>query len=133
MPALPAAIFEAMGRDNIFAMLNDFYQELGRSPIRSMFAEDLDAASRKSAAFYVQLLGGPRLFDEQYGNPMMRQRHMRFRIDEAARTIWIGCFMRTLEDATRKYAFPAEHLDAFRGWLGGFSRWMVNTAPGDGV
>ncbi len=127
MPALSPDIYRAMGEEKIFAMIADFYGELGRSEIRPMFGEDLAAASRRSGAFYVQLLGGPRLYDERYGNPMMRRRHLAFRIDGAARKVWLGCFHRTLEDAPRKYGFPPDHLEAFRGWLDGFSAWMVNT------
>lgn len=52
-------IFELMGEENIYLMLRDFYRELECSPIRHLFSEDLEEASRKSAAFFVFLLGGP--------------------------------------------------------------------------
>jgi len=121
-------IYAAMGEANIFAMLADFYQELERSAIRGMFPRDMARASRKSAAFFVGLLGGPPLYHQQYGNPMMRARHMPFPIDEAARQVWLACFEAVLADAPEKYNFPAEHLPTFRDFLVGFSSWMVNTA-----
>jgi hemoglobin len=127
LPELSPEIFAAMGEERIFGMLRDFYGELERSVIRRMFGEDLEASSERAAAFYVQLFGGPPLFDSRYGNPMMRRRHMPFRIDEASRKVWLGCFLRILERAEEDYSFPAEHLPAFRLWLDGFSRWMVNT------
>jgi hemoglobin len=111
-------------------MIGDLYREIGRSQIRPLFGADLLEASRRSAAFYVQLLGGPPLYNQRHGEPMMRRRHLSFRIDETARVVWLGCFYRTLEEAPRKYGFPAEHLDVFRRWLDGFSRWMVNTKQG---
>ena len=123
------AIYAAMGTDNIFAMLRDFYQELGKSSISYMFPDDLVAAADKSAAFFVGLLGGPPLYQQLYGNPMMRARHMPVAIDEAARQEWLRCFALVLEDAPARYNFPAEHLLGFWAFLEGFSSWMVNTAP----
>lgn len=125
------AIYEAMGEENIFAMLEEFYRELEQSPLRSMFPRNMVKASQKSAAFFVGLLGGPPLYHERYGNPMMRARHMPFVIDEAARREWMACFDRVLAHAPEKYNFPAEHLPGFRAFLEGFSEWMVNTASGE--
>ena len=121
-------IYAAMGQENIFAMLADFYQQLAESEIRGMFPRDMERASRKSAAFFVGLLGGPPLYHQKYGNPMMRARHMPFPIDEAARKVWLACFNAVLDDAPEKYNFPVAHLPAFRDFLVGFSGWMVNTA-----
>jgi len=125
------AIYEHMGLDAIVQMIEDFYARLAVSPIRAMFPEDMVAASHKSAAFFVGLLGGPPLYHQLYGNPAMRARHMPFLIDETARQEWLGCFDAVLADAPARYNFPAEHLDGFRTFLHGFSAWMVNTAPPD--
>lgn len=125
------AIYEAMGEEKIFAMLEDFYHGLEQSPLRAMFPRNMVKASQKSAAFFVGLLGGPPLYHERYGNPMMRARHMPFVIDEAARQEWLACFHRVLDNAPEKYNFPAEHLPGFRAFLEGFSGWMVNTASGE--
>jgi len=122
-------IYPQMGEANIFAMLEDFYRELEKSPLRTMFPKDMVKASQKSAAFFVGLLGGPPLYHQRYGNPMMRARHMPFVIDETARQEWLACFNRVLDHAVEKYKFPAEHLEGFRNFLVGFSGWMVNTAP----
>ena len=120
-------IYGVMGEENIFKMLEDFYLELGASEIRGMFPDDVVAASKKSAAFFVGLLGGPPLYHERYGNPMMRARHLPFIIDEAARQVWLDCFDRVLADAPQKYEFPDQHLEGFRQFLNGFSGWMVNS------
>jgi len=118
-----------MGEEGVFAMLEDFYGELEKSDIRGLFGADLLASARRSAAFYVQLLGGPPLYNQRYGPPMMRRRHFPFEIDEPKRQTWVACFNRVLDNATEKYGFPAEHLDTFRTWLDGFSKWMVNVTP----
>lgn len=128
IPGPSREIFAHMGRDNIYRMLEDFYRELGASSVRAMFPQDLVRASQKSAAFFVQLVGGPQEYSERFGPPRMRARHLRFRITPAARDEWLACFERVLDRAVADYRFPEEHLPGFREFLRGFSRWMVNTA-----
>lgn len=120
-------IYTAMGEENITRMMEDFYVELERSAIRAMFPADMRASARKSAMFFVGLLGGPPLYQQKYGNPMMRARHMPFAINQVARDEWLACFERVLADAPARYSFPPQHLDGFREFLRGFSLWMMNT------
>ncbi len=122
----PAEIYAKMGESNIFKMLEDLYEELSRSSIASLFPEDRKEAAKKSAAFFVFLLGGPPLYQMQYGAPRMRQRHLPFAIDEAARQTWLACFRKILIDANTKYCFPMEHFEDFWTFLERFSAWMVN-------
>ena len=121
-------IYARMGRENLYRMIEEFYRELGSSPIRAMFPEDLVASSRKSAAFFAQLTGGPQEYSERFGPPRMRARHLPFRITPQARAEWLACFERILARAVDDFGFPAEHLDGFRQFLRKFSLWMVNTA-----
>jgi len=120
-------LYEIMGQDNIFAMLRDFYWELGQSSIAGMFPGDLEAASRKSAFFFIGLLGGPPIYHETYGPPRMRARHMPFKISTEFRQVWLHCFFKILENHER-YHLPKEHLAGFKGFLESFSSWMVNSA-----
>jgi len=115
-----------MGEANIFQMIADLYKELEKSEVRRLFPADMEAASRKSAAFFVGILGGPPIYIEKYGSPRMRARHLPFEIDERARQVWLGCFDRVLEGAETKYQFPLEHLQGFKDFLKSFSAWMVN-------
>jgi len=125
-PGPSREIYALMGEENIFRMLSDFYAELGKSEIRRLFPADLEAASRKSAEFFIGLLGGPPVYVQKHGSPRLRARHLPFEIDESARTTWLACFDRILEDAEKKYAFPPQHLQGFKEFLVGFSGWMVN-------
>jgi hemoglobin len=125
-PGPSREIYARMGEEAIFRMCADFYAELEKSPIRILFSEDMPAASRRLAAFFVGILGGPPLYHEQYGDPRMRARHLAFPINEEARRIWFECFRGVLADEGRRYGFPAEHLPGFLAWLESFSMWMVN-------
>lgn len=120
-------IYGLMGEDNIVRMIEDFYRELEASSLRPLFPPDMMAAAQKSAAFFVGLLGGPPLYHQRHGNPMMRARHLPFRITPRARAEWLACFDRVLATATEHYKFPAQHLPGFRTFLRDFSLWMVNT------
>ena len=125
-PGPSREIYPLMGEENIFKMMSDFYKELEKSPIRSLFPPNMEEASQKSAKFFVQVLGGPPLYVIDHGPPRMRARHLPFEIDEAARQVWLGCFEKTLEKAGEKYNFPPEHLGGFKKFLTEFSSWMVN-------
>jgi hemoglobin len=125
-PGPSPEIYAAMGEENMFRMCADFYEEIGKSSIRPMFSDDLPQASKAIAAFLVGLCGGPPLFRQRYGEPMMRARHMAFAIDEPARQVWLACFKKVLDDAPRKYNFPPDHLPGFIRFLEDFSAWMVN-------
>jgi hemoglobin len=127
-PGPSPEIYRLMGEANIFRMMLDFYVELGKSEIRHLFPPNMHEASKKSAAFFVGLLGGPPLYLQQYGPPRMRARHLPFEIDDPARQIWLRCFDRVLEGADTKYNFPAQHLQGFKDFLKSFSAWMVNKA-----
>jgi hemoglobin len=120
-------IYGIMGEANIFRMMEDFYRELEHSSLRPLFPADMVAASQRSAAFFVGLLGGPPLYQQRYGDPMMRARHLPFVITPRAREEWLACFERVLAEAPQRYAFPEAHLPGFRAFLEGFSMWMVNT------
>jgi len=120
-------IYQKMGEENIFQMLEDFYAILEGSEIRHLFPANMRESSKKSGAFFVFLLGGPPLYQQQHGSPMMRQRHIHFTIDETARQVWLRCFHEVLKDAETKYKFPKEHMEGFCQFLDDFSAWMVNT------
>lgn len=123
------AILEILGQEGIFRILSNTYKRIGSSPIRPMFAEDLEVASRRSAAFFVQVMGGEPLYTENYGPPRMRQRHFPFEIDAAAREEWLKCFKGSLQEDVEQHGFPAEHLASFETFLNEFSKWMVNVEP----
>lgn len=127
-PGPSPEIYRLMGEDNIFRMMSDFYKELEKSEVRHLFPADMEEASKKSAMFFVGLLGGPPLYMQKFGSPRMRARHIPFEIDEAARQVWLRCFDNVLVDADKKYNFPPQHLQGFKDFLKSFSAWMVNKA-----
>lgn len=119
-------IYQKMGEENICNMIKDFYRELENSKIRHLFPENMIEASQKSALYFIFLLGGPPLYQEKHGPPMMRRRHLPFKIDEEARQVWLNCFKVALDKAVINYRFPLEHKHQFWEFLTRFSGWMIN-------
>jgi hemoglobin len=117
-----------MGQEAIFRMCVDFYVLLKASEIGPMFPEDAVQASRKLAMFLCSAFGGPPLYQQAFGPPRMRARHLPFVIGEKERRIWLDCFNRILEHAERDYGFPGAEIPVFQQYLEGFSAWMVNQA-----
>jgi hemoglobin len=129
---LPREILVAMGEPGIFALLEAFYGKLFTSEVKHLFPSDseaMTAASQKSAAFFIQILGGRPLFSQHFGPPRMRMRHIPFEIDAPARAVWLKLFHETVEEAVQAGTFPPEHLASFQAFLNSFSTWMVNVAP----
>ncbi len=123
------AIIEAIGQAGVFRILSNVYKRIATSPIRPMFADDLEVASRRAASFFVQVMGGRPMFTENYGPPRMRQRHFLFEIDEASRLEWLRCFHSALLEDIEQHGFPSEYLNSFETYLDEFSKWMVNVEP----
>lgn len=125
--ALPSKeVFAIMGAENLQRMIADFYVELAQSSIAHLFPQPLDGAIQRSYWYFAGLLGGPATYVEQRGHPRLRQRHMGFAIDEAAKNEWLRCFENVLVDAPTRYSFPVQHLPVFKNFLHAFAAWMVN-------
>ena len=126
---IPPAVYESMGEAQITAFFHAFYRRLGESGVADLFPKsekNLMRAADKSAAMFTFLFGGPHLYQKQYGQPMMRARHLPFVITESARQEWLRCYRQTLDEATEKFDMPAEHIDAVWTFVVDFSAWMVN-------
>jgi len=122
------AIFEALGVEGVQRLIRAFYEEIGHSPIAHLFPRDHDAlmASADNAAlFWVTMLGGPPLYENKHGKPMIRQRHFRFAITGDDRAEWLKCWDPVL--AAPDTGFPSEHIPGFRAWINTFSAYIVNT------
>lgn len=125
---VPPAVYEAMGVEGVERMFEAFYRRLSESGVRRLFPTDDQAllqASRRSAALFVFLFGGPPLYQQRYGPPRMRMRHLPFEIDAAARSEWLRCFRETLDESAR-YGMPEEHVEDVWRFVEAFSAWMVN-------
>jgi hemoglobin len=91
---------EANGRENIRALVENFYDRMDSDPkaagIRAMHPADLTSSREKLFMFLTGWSGGPQLYIERYGHPRLRMRHMPFAIDESARDQWMYCMIQAM-------------------------------------
>lgn len=91
---------EAQGLANIRQLVETFYDIMDSDPkaqsLRAMHQADLSSAREKLFMFLAGWTGGPPLYMERYGHPMLRKRHLPFAVDEAARDQWMYCMIRAM-------------------------------------
>ena len=71
--------------------------------INHLFPGDFKETSRKQKQFLTQFLGGPDLYTREHGHPMLKKRHMEFRITTYERDAWLE----NMYKAINKAQFPA--------------------------
>ena len=64
--------------------------------IRKMHPASLEGSYEKLYMFLSGWTGGPPLYMEKHGHPMLRARHLPFAIGEAERDQWMSCMIRAM-------------------------------------
>ena len=117
-------IYALVGEEGFERLIASFYRQVpGDDILAPMYpAADLGGAEQRLRDFLVGRFGGPPRYIEQRGHPRLRQRHMPFGVDAAARDRWLQLMTRALDEA----AFPRE-ADAFlREFFAAVSTMLVN-------
>ena len=90
--------------------------------IRKLHPQDLAGSREKLYLFLSGWLGGPPLYVEKYGHPMLRARHLPFAIGTAERDAWLACMLQAMEDVGIDESLRGALLKAFFGT----ADWMRN-------
>lgn len=98
-----STFFEVLGGvEKIRELVERFYDIMDSDPkaagIRALHPADLTASREKLFMFLTGWSGGPQLYIERYGHPMLRRRHLPFTIGEAERDQWMYCMVRAMHD-----------------------------------
>ena len=105
------------GEEAVRRLVERFYQLMDELPearaIRAMHPEDLAQSKDKLFRFLSGWLGGPPLYADRHGPPRLRQRHMPFPIDAAARDAWMACMSLALEEQVADPELRAQLAAAF--------------------
>ena len=100
-----ATFFELLGGEEqgmvtLRHLVETFYDIMDSDPkaqpIRAMHPADLTSAREKLFMFLAGWTGGPQLYIERYGHPMLRKRHLPFAVDESARDQWMYCMIKAM-------------------------------------
>lgn len=124
--------YQQVGGDaGVRRLINRFYDLMDEVPeyhgIRKLHPQDLASSREKLYLFLSGWMGGPQLYVEKFGHPMLRARHLPFAIGIAERDAWLACMLQAMEDSGLEGALRAALLKAFSGT----ADWMRNRSePG---
>lgn len=119
--------YELLGGDaGVRRLVDRFYALMDTVPeyhgIRKLHPEDLSGSAEKLYLFLSGWLGGPPLYVEKHGHPMLRARHLPFPIGIAERDAWLACMLQAMEDTGVEEPLRMALLKAFFGT----ADWMRN-------
>ena len=97
------SIYEALGGlDQIDRLVDRFYDLMALEPafeaLRAMHPQDLSSSREKLKFFLTGWMGGPDIYSPKYGHPMLRARHLPFKIGVKERNQWLACMYQALEE-----------------------------------
>lgn len=91
--------YERIGEATLNKLVDTFYNHVGQHPdLAPIFPEDLTETARKQKQFLTQFLGGPSLYSNEHGHPMLRARHLPFQITEKRALAWLACMDQAMEE-----------------------------------
>ena len=89
------------GEKVIHALAKQFYRQMQSTPatqeLLSIHRAPIEESEQKLFEFLSGWLGGPQLYQQKYGHPALRARHMPFKVDEAMRDQWLLCMKAAIE------------------------------------
>ncbi|MGC2519961.1 MAG: group II truncated hemoglobin [Burkholderiales bacterium] len=100
----PQAPYEQLGGDEkVRELVGRFYDLMDSVPefagIRKLHQPVLSQAREKLYLYLSGWLGGPQLYTEKFGHPMLRARHLPFAIGTPERDQWMACMSRAMQES----------------------------------
>lgn len=122
--------YQMMGGETAIRNLVDrfyFYMDIlpQAQGIRAMHAANLNGAKDKLFKFLSGWLGGPNLFIEEFGHPMLRMRHFPFAIGVDERDQWMLCMGKALAEVGMDDRFRTDLQAALQQ----LATHMINREP----
>ncbi|WP_110113387.1 globin [Bacillus sp. CGMCC 1.16541] len=115
---------ELGGEHTISKLVDAFYRRVEQHPdLAPIFPNDFTETARKQKQFLTQYLGGPALYTEEHGHPMLRARHLPFEITPTRAKAWLTCMYEAMDDVNLK----GEVRDDFYRRLVLTAQHMINT------
>lgn len=109
--------YELMGgKSAILNLVDRFYFYMDTlaeaDGIRTMHAQSLSLAKDKLFKFLSGWLGGPDLFIQEFGHPMLRRRHFPFVIGPSERDQWMMCMKKAMAEVPMDKVLRASLLES---------------------
>ena len=115
---LMTGLYDQVGGHEFFASLVDRFYDLVEKdqilrPLYPQGEEGMQAAREHLALFLSQYWGGPPVYNEMRGAPMLRARHLPFQIGVAERDAWFKHMKAAVEQSGVEEEIATELLDYF--------------------
>jgi hemoglobin len=98
-------------------LVDRFYDLMELEPtysiIRQLHPADLSTSRDKLNLFLSGWMGGPGLYQEKYGHPMLRARHLPFPIGSVERNQWLECMQRAMDEVAIDAQLKARLHESF--------------------
>jgi hemoglobin len=118
-------LYARIGPGKLRQIVQAFYPLVKAEPLLSdLFPDNLSETMDKQEAFLTGFLGGPPLYHQTYGNPMLRYRHRAFPITPTRARAWFQCFTDAVDSVNLEAGVRQELLEA----VARTAAAMVNTA-----
>lgn len=122
-------LYEAMGGAvGVREMVDRFYDLMDLEEefkvLRAVHPADLSGSRDKLFMFLSGWMGGPDLYQEKFGHPRLRARHLPFSIGTQERDEWVTCMGRAMTDVGVPVGLFDRLLESFYGT----ADWMRNRA-----
>ncbi|MFC3341468.1 globin domain-containing protein [Paenibacillus abyssi] len=110
-------LYEAIGGETtVRRIVEAFYPRVQAHPlIGPLFPEDITPVMEKQYLFLTQFFGGPTLYSDQNGHPMMRARHLPFPINKERADAWLSCMQGALKEIGLNEELQAIVLERLSG------------------
>ena len=114
------------GEEKVHALVERFYDlmdlEPGYKELRAAHGTELASARQKLYWFLCGWLGGPSHYEDRFGHPRLRMRHMPFKVGIAERDQWLAC----MDQAMGETGVPQELRERLRESFFKTADWMRN-------
>jgi hemoglobin len=119
--------YEMLGGDaKVRELVDRFYDLMELDPayrvLRQVHGSSLESARDKLHLFLSGWLGGPPLYTDRYGHPMLRARHLPFAIGDVERDQWMACMVQAMEETE----VPQDLREPLRQAFQRTADWMRN-------
>jgi hemoglobin len=105
------------GAESIRQLVDRFYDLMELEPayavIRQLHPTDLSTSRDKLYLFLTGWMGGPDLYQEKYGHPKLRARHLPFPIGSIERNQWLDCMQRAMDEVAIDSLLKARLHESF--------------------
>lgn len=107
------SLYDSIGAAKLREIVQTFYPLVKAEPLLTdLFPENLSETMNKQEAFLTGFLGGPPLYHQTYGHPMLRGRHIKFQITPARARAWFECFSEAVNSVDLEPQIKIELLEA---------------------